>query len=137
MSSKEKLSSTTNLVASGTSPSIPAVTCTSDELSEDSKSDHLRRTASSSSIVTLGMYVFMSIKHHFKSIFCLDSFQTISATNVQNQIWKGLTALEQDIYPDVAAVAQKLTKYIRQKVKTICTQSFVLCLVKFVFFFFN
>lgn len=56
-------------------------------------------------------------------LFCLDTFQTTTAFNhVHSQIWKGLTTLEHDIFPDVSITARKLTKYIRQKVsKYVCT----------------
>jgi len=47
----------------------------------------------------------------------LDTYQTTTAfNNVHSQIWKGLTTLEHDIFPDVSIAAQKLTKYIKQKV---------------------
>ncbi|XP_025419661.1 regulatory-associated protein of mTOR isoform X2 [Sipha flava] len=101
MGSKEKLlySSTSPIVTvilPQTSPSLS----TSDEMPEEIKSEYLRRTNSSSSIVTL------------------DTYQSTAAyNNVHSQLWKGLTALEHDIFPDVAATAQKLTKYIRQKLK--------------------
>lgn len=57
MSSKEKLlNSSNNLMVTTISPSIPSISYTLDELPEDMKSDYLRRTSSSSSIVTLGLF---------------------------------------------------------------------------------
>lgn len=47
---------------------------------------------------------------------------TIAFNNVHSKIWKGLTIMEHDIFPDVSAAAQKLTKHIRQKVSNICTK---------------
>lgn len=52
--------------------------------------------------------------------YCLDTYQT-AFKNVHSKLWKGLTTLEHDIFPDVSAAAQKLTKYIRQKVNDVFT----------------
>lgn len=72
--SREKLSmqsmQSTNVTVTLTSPQISPGPSISDEMPEETKSDHLRRTNSSSSIVTLGMCIFfMLIRHNFKSIF--------------------------------------------------------------------
>jgi hypothetical protein len=120
MGSKEKLlySSTSPIVTvilPQTSPSLS----TSDEMPEEIKSEYLRRTNSSSSIVTLGLFISFSYNRtSLKNSYCFsDTYQSTAAyNNVHSQLWKGLTALEHDIFPDVAATAQKLTKYIRQKV---------------------
>ncbi|XP_022179091.1 regulatory-associated protein of mTOR isoform X1 [Myzus persicae] len=99
--SKEKiLMQPTCPIVTVVSPQISPGPSISDEMQEETKSDFLRRTNSSSSIVTL------------------DAYQTTSAyNNNHSKLWKGLTALEHDIFPDVSATAQKLTKYIRQKLK--------------------
>lgn len=52
--------------------------------------------------------------------YCLDTYQT-AFKNVHSKLWKGLTTLEHDIFPDVSAAAQKLTRYIRQKVNDVYT----------------
>lgn len=66
---------------------------------------------------------------------CLDTFQTTTAfNNVHSQIWKGLTTLEHDIFPDVSTTAQKLTKYIRQKVSKYI---YTVCIVVFLLIFIN
>jgi len=60
----------TNVTVTLTSPQISPGPSISDEMPEETKSDHLRRTNSSSSIVTLGMCIFfMLIRHNFKSTF--------------------------------------------------------------------
>lgn len=113
----------TSLTVTVVSPQISPGPSISDDTSEETKSDRLRRTSSSSSIVTLGMCIF---SFHInwtplKNYFChLDAYQTTSAfNNNHSKLWKGLTALEHDIFPDVSITAQKLTNYIRQKVKYI------------------
>lgn len=56
MGSKEKLlQSTTSPIVTVMSPQMSP--CASDEMQEETKSDNLRRTNSSSSIVTLGMFI--------------------------------------------------------------------------------
>lgn len=58
--------------------------------------------------------------------FYLDTYQTTASyNNIHSKIWKGLIILEHDIVPDVANAAQKLTKYIRQKVSNIYSNIFV------------
>lgn len=56
----------------------------------------------------------------------LDTYQTSTSTSVYNNVhyklWKGLTTLEHDIFPEVSATAQKLTKHIRQKVSNVRTK---------------
>lgn len=71
----------------------------------------------------------------YLSCFCLDTFQMTSGfNNIHTQIWKGLTALEHDIFPDVSSTAQKLTKYIRQKVGNVCVQLLFLLYLKMLLF---
>lgn len=93
----------------------------SDDISEETKPDYLRRTNSSSSIVTLGMHVITLLQHNCnKNFLFLDAYQSTAAFNqIHSQLWKGLTTLEHDICPDVSNTAQKLTKYIRQKVSNV------------------
>jgi len=59
MGSKEKLSmQPTCLIVTVVSPQISPGPSISDEMQEETKSENLRRTNSSSSIVTLGMCIF-------------------------------------------------------------------------------
>ncbi|VVC26896.1 Hypothetical protein CINCED_3A010388 [Cinara cedri] len=99
MGSREKLQHyTPNLIVTVISPHMSPAN--SDDLSEETKSEYLRRTNSSSSLATL------------------DTYQTTTAfNNIHSKLWKGLTTLEHDICPDVSINAYKLTNYIRQKLK--------------------
>lgn len=76
--SKEKLSmQPTSVIVTVVSPQISPGPSISDEMPEETKSDLLRRTNSSSSIVTLGMSIyFILIRHNFKST--LLSFRCLS-----------------------------------------------------------
>lgn len=67
MGSKEKLlPSTTSPIVTVISPQISSGPNTSDEMPEETKSDYLRRTNSSSSIVTLGMHcVYFLFSFHY------------------------------------------------------------------------
>lgn len=70
MGSKERLlHSSTSPIVTVISPSMSSGPSTSDEMPEETKSELLRRTNSSSSIVTLGIYILALIRLCYKIDF--------------------------------------------------------------------